>query len=851
MLAKAGERGGWGPLRRISGRWKSVVILLVYQLLALVMTWPAIALLGTHITGGRRDTLVHQWTFWWVRRSITTGLNPFETDLLFHPMGVSLASHNFAWLNIALWLPLQFFMGRYPAYSILFISTFALNGFAMYLLARDWTGSRGAGFIAGLIYGFWPYTMSHSDHPNMIAIWWVPLALLYIRRTLDGGRRRDAVLAGIFVALIGITRWQLLLMGGIALGVYVLCRLLTDSGCRTRRRLGLLGLTAAVAALLMAPMVLPLAWYQLTRSFPEDLRVAETILTQADLASYVIPGRDSLVWGELFASSREGFSVENLIRTSFVGYVVFASVLYGTLKRWRQARFWLLTACVYIVLALGAELMINGKLYPDFPMPYRLVGEWLLTPIVRRPHRLNLFLSLPVAMLAALGVAELLSRFRRPNWRIAVIALVSVVILFEYAQIPYGTLDPTVPDWYHQIAEEEDRFAVLDVPMHPRGWDKWYMLYQIEHEKPIVEGHVSRIPREAYTFLDSSPFLKKLYEENVMDPSLVDVSNQLRVLDEADIRYIILHPEFLQWEFTTAWRDWLTFDPVHEDAALVVYRTDPQFGRDFALAHKLTDDMGLIRVEATGERAVPAGGGVIGVDARWASIAPPSRDYEVCLDLISVQGEAAQSVCWPLDAQRPSSQWQANEVVRGEYSLQVDPFLAGGEYALELRLVDQTSVAELGSPVALGEFEVEALDRSFAEPTPSHVAQAQFGDSILLRGYDLQALTDSLELVLYWQARERVERSYKVFVHLVDPATGTPVTQSDSVPCQWTYPTDWWESGEVVEDPVVLSLDGVSPGRYSLVVGIYEEDTGVRLAAYSFDDEQYIGDVYTLTEVER
>ena len=69
------------------------------------MTWPAIARLNTHLAGGRPDTLVHQWTFWWVGQSVLTGLNPFETDLLFYPVGVSLASHNIAWLNSALWLP--------------------------------------------------------------------------------------------------------------------------------------------------------------------------------------------------------------------------------------------------------------------------------------------------------------------------------------------------------------------------------------------------------------------------------------------------------------------------------------------------------------------------------------------------------------------------------------------------------------------------------------------------------------------------------------------------------------------------------------------------------------------------
>jgi hypothetical protein len=336
-----------------------------------------------------------------------------------------------------------------------------------------------------------------------------------------------------------------------------------------------------------------------------------------------------------------------------------------------------------------------------------------------------------------------------------------------------------------------------------------------------------------------------------MDPGLVGVTHQLRPLAEAGVRYIILHRKHGSDEQVAAWQDWLTFEPVHEDADLIVYRTEPQLGRDFSLAHQLTDDIGLIRVAFTGERTIRAGPGVIDVEARWASIAAPDRDYDVCLNLVNVRGEVARSECWPLGAQRPSSQWQANEVVRGEYSLQADPFLEAGEQVLTLTLVDEASGVEQGSPVTLGQFEIEALPRDFSEPIPSQEADVQFGESILLRGYDLQPQADQLELLLYWQARQRPERSYKVFVHLVDPSTGSVVAQNDAVPRQWMYPTHWWESGEVVEDLIVLPLDGIPSGRYLLRVGIYDPDTAIRLSAYSEDGERYEGDVVTLTEVQR
>ena len=59
--------------------------------------------------------------------------------------------------------------------------------------------------------------------------------------------------------------------------------------------------------------------------------------------------------------------------------------------------------------------------------------------------------------------------------------------------------------------------------------------------------------------------------------------------------------------------------------------------------------------------------------------------------------------------------------------------------------------------------------------------------------------------------------------------SGEIVAQADVIPRGWTYPTNWWERGEVVEDKVVLSLKEVPSGEYELYVGWYDMDTGQRL----------------------
>ncbi|HUV89501.1 MAG TPA: hypothetical protein VMY80_07590, partial [Anaerolineae bacterium] len=88
---------------------------------------------------------------------------------------------------------------------------------------------------------------------------------------------------------------------------------------------------------------------------------------------------------------------------------------------------------------------------------------------------------------------------------------------------------------------------------------------------------------------------------------------------------------------------------------------------------------------------------------------------------------------------------------------------------------------------------------------------------------------------------------YKVFIHLYDVESGALVVQQDTVPRQWTYPTTWWEEGEIVSDEIVLPLEGISAGRYRIAVGVYEPDTLKRLPVQTEGDVS-LGDHLELEE---
>jgi len=119
--------------------------------------------------------------------------------------------------------------------------------------------------------------------------------------------------------------------------------------------------------------------------------------------------------------------------------------------------------------------------------------------------------------------------------------------------------------------------------------------------------------------------------------------------------------------------------------------------------------------------------------------------------------------------------------------------------------------------------------------TPAQVVTPQevFGEHILLHQVALlheQAAPGGIVQVrLEWETKAAVEQRYKVALQLLD-ARSQIVAQRDAEPVGESLPTSDWPVGERIEDPHGLFVPlGTPPGRYDLVIALYERDTGRRL----------------------
>jgi len=261
-------------------------------------------------------------------------------------------------------------------------------------------------------------------------------------------------------------------------------------------------------------------------------------------------------------------------------------------------------------------------------------------------------------------------------------------------------------------------------------------------------------------------------------------------------------------------------------------------------------------------RVVP--GGAVPLDLFWRSRRDSLEDYIVFTELIDGEGHilAAQESA-PVDGRYPTTLWVKGEVVRDRRELVIAANAPGGEYRLVVGLYHAASGERLkvqrwlfnaGQLLPLGTIAVPGRPMTFERPQGiQHPVEARLGEGAALIGYDLSAKSilpgSMLTLTLYWQALGPMDRSYKVFTHLVGP-DGKIWGQKDSLPGEGSWPTSGWVRGEYLVDRYQIPVQPEAPdGEYIIETGMYEESTGTRLPA--FDGQgQALGDKIVLGKVQ-
>jgi hypothetical protein len=254
-----------------------------------------------------------------------------------------------------------------------------------------------------------------------------------------------------------------------------------------------------------------------------------------------------------------------------------------------------------------------------------------------------------------------------------------------------------------------------------------------------------------------------------------------------------------------------------------------------------------------GHKAILAGNPVP-VHLAWEALGPIEQDYQLRLQLRDMNGVPyVEGDLQLISTDYPSSHWLPGQLLQEWYDLSTDENLPTGEMVLALNLLGDDGRPVLTRPVTVTEVWVQSTKASFQVPEISTPQAVNLGDKVTFLGYDLEPLVragEDLSVTAYWQAQREMEEGYKVFLHLYD-GEGRIIAQQDRVPGLGAHPTMVWEKGEVVADRLLVPIDAVTPaGEYRLAIGLYDEQTGKRLAAFGPDGQRLEEDRVLLDYVE-
>ena len=199
----------------------------------------------------------------------------------------------------------------------------------------------------------------------------------------------------------------------------------------------------------------------------------------------------------------------------FFGYLPLLLAAVGTWKQWARARFWLMAAVCFAVLALGPYLHVADHLTfgpgnVHLPLPYLVLQRIPGVNVSRVPVRFALVAVLCLAVLGGLGVLALIERpwaWFRGRAMVGLMALLAPLLVLEQIVVPVPLKAIDIPPFYQQLAASPEQGAILEWPLSLKRSRS--LLYQTVHQRPLIGSYLSR--PLVYPLLTLPPYREQYY----------------------------------------------------------------------------------------------------------------------------------------------------------------------------------------------------------------------------------------------------------------------------------------------------------------------------------------------------
>ena len=586
--------------KKIFGEHVSVVF--IFSILTMILTLPVILDFANEAAGlACDDSCYVMWRFWWTDFSFENDLDPQYSNYIFYPDGINIGIGG-SLLPIAIGFLLVQFLDHVTAWNIIWFLGLVFGGYGCYLLANNFSKNYLSSIIAGIIFTFTTYHMSHSlAHPGLSMIVWLPIFVLFLFKLLEKQSKYYSIVGGIIFFLVSLTHPYNSLFITIFSIIFFAVYIFRQKKVSNKTFITNFSILFTIG--LISSSVLFLSTPAISDELPSR-PLSEHINYSANLENLILPVHQHTTqiisdygmitsFYSFFDKQPFSQSIENL---TFLGYsVIFLSALAVIKYRRSHTWFWLLICGIFVLMSLGPELKIfnesTGIELPD-KVFYDNIPEW---DQLRSPARFIVMANLALAVLASYAVYGLIkNKFSSFKQQIMLTSIIGFVILFEFSMIPYLSYTEPIPDIYEEIKNDESKFAVLPVPIGGTGEyalmsDPAMLYHQLHHEKPIYGGYEARATFETLSgtqtyFLNMFHILGS--KDDIIKQDLT--THGLSLFDHFDIKYVTLDKDSPIWKFLTWQNDPLQVflpetkqlmseilsedNPVYEDDRIVVYK---------------------------------------------------------------------------------------------------------------------------------------------------------------------------------------------------------------------------------------------------------------------------------------
>lgn len=386
-----------------------------------------------HVQQSQLDANFYIWSMSWWPYAITHGLNPLYTTQLMAPGGASLAwATTTPTVSLLMW-PITATLGPIAAFNLSLILAPPASAWAAFVLARRLTGKFWPALLAGTVFGFCAYEISHdaSGQPNLTVTLLIPLIAYLALRWWDGSLSRRAfiiwmtlaVAAEFYTFVEAFTDLTMLAVIALVLGFVVAAR---DARPRVAR-LAVDSAIAYVGAIILAAPYLYVALRHMPKVFHQ---LSPTYWM--DIVGVVVP-RDTPGSNRLLGMNwLSSIAANNVTPTIYVGVPLLLLFVLVAVFHWSNRLVRLLVPLYVIIflLALGPYLLVDGKTVVSLPW-----GKIWSLPILdsAEPLRLMDFGQLILALMMALWLAQVVKSklVRVARWGLAVLSVASI-----FANVP-------------------------------------------------------------------------------------------------------------------------------------------------------------------------------------------------------------------------------------------------------------------------------------------------------------------------------------------------------------------------------------------------------------------------------